>query len=63
MKKGDTIQKYIDSISEIINNAKQDLKPSRQLMLRQRMKNMKLKTDMPSRIYYLASKRNIKKAL
>lgn len=63
LKKGDTVQKYIDCISGIINKIRCGMKPSRQQRLRQRVKNMKLKRDLPSRVYYLACTKNIRKAL
>lgn len=63
LKKGDTIQKYIDCISGIINKIRSSMKPTRQQRRRQRVKNMKLKRDMPSRVYYLACAKNMKQAL
>lgn len=63
LKKGDTIQKYIDCISGIINKVKSSMKPSRQQRLKQRAKNMKLRKDLHSKVYHLASAKKIKEAL
>ena len=63
LKKGDTIQKYIDCISGIINKIKYSVKPSRRHLLRQRMRNVKLRRKLPSRTYCLACSKDIKTAL
>jgi hypothetical protein len=63
LKKGDTIQKYIDYISEIINKIKDNMKASKHLRMQRCMKNVKLKRKLPSKVYCLAGCKTIKKAL
>jgi hypothetical protein len=63
LKKGDTIQKYIDCISGIVNKIKSNMMASRHFRMRQRMKNIKLIRKLPSKVYYLACCKTIKKAL
>lgn len=63
LKKGDTIQKYIDCISGIINKIKSTSRPPRHLLLRQRMRNAKLRRWLPSKVYYLAGSKYMKTAL
>jgi Fe-S cluster biosynthesis and repair protein YggX len=61
LKKGDTVQKYIDSISMIINGARYNENYSRKLHLKERMKHTVLKRIPPSRYYNLDISRSIQK--
>lgn len=63
LKKGDTIQKYIDRISSIINRIKYYINESRYLKLKMRMKHARLKKDLPSKTYWPAGQKNVRKAL
>jgi Fe-S cluster biosynthesis and repair protein YggX len=53
LKKGDTVQKYIDSICMIIHGIRYNANYSRKLHLKERMKHTVLKRIPPSRYYVL----------
>ena len=53
LKKGDTVQKYIDSICMIIHGVRHNENYSRKLYLKERMKHTVLKRIPPSRYYVL----------
>jgi|GEM_PF-3047889 len=61
LKKGDTVQKYIDRISGIIGRLKYYINETGYMKLKMRMKHAKLKKDLPSRVYWPAGRESIQR--
>ncbi len=63
LKKGDTVQKYIDCITYIIRRIKLYVNESRYMKLKMRMKHVKLRRIPLSKVFALVHSKNIRKAL